>query len=427
MQRLQMFNWEWKYIIAHEIAHALGAGHEQNRPDRNQYVQIHLENMLNPQEVGHNFTILQMGTYNEPYDFASIMHYPPYAFSKNGLPTISPRQGYEEHGAYMGNRAALSQGDADNMRRHYGAPGPLSDLIASAGSNRTAAQTSPNRSGAGGMIGTSPQAVWEDQRLMDNIGKMGPDDKVFDGSPVASGSLKDVVGITERDSNVSSCTGTLISPTVVLTAKHCVCGGVNGQILIGEKDASAQRISVSRSVPEVEQCSRPITAANLDLGLLVLSQPVTGVATRHFAVDDHIDKAYSYRVVGFGYHDREDGGLGAGEKRQTVVPSASNDCKGRPSGWTIPDSEAYGCKRGAEIVAGSPGLGRDTCNGDSGGPLFVGPDFHGGLGVPEGDLRLAGVTSRAIRLATGHIPCGDGGIYVRITQEVRDWIRSASQ
>ena len=73
-----------------------------------------------------------------------------------------------------------------------------------------------------------------------------------------------------------------------------------------------------------------------------------------------------------------------------------------------------------EIVAGKAGLGRDTCNGDSGGPLLLLP--QGATG--EGALVLAGVTSRAIAgsSTTQGLACGDGGIYVRLTPENIDFV-----
>jgi hypothetical protein len=40
-------------IVMHEFLHALGFAHEQTRPDRDQYVKIHLENI----EAGLNWRI----------------------------------------------------------------------------------------------------------------------------------------------------------------------------------------------------------------------------------------------------------------------------------------------------------------------------------------------------------------------------------
>jgi secreted trypsin-like serine protease len=118
------------------------------------------------------------------------------------------------------------------------------------------------------------------------------------------------------------------------------------------------------------------------------------------------------------------GQLLAGEKRETTVPSGTNDCKGSVPGSTRTYASAFGCAPGAEIVAGKTGLGRDTCNGDSGGPILTGPD-GAAVGQGEGKLKLAGSTSRATKSAK--VPCGDGGIYVRLTPGVRQWITEASQ
>jgi len=245
---------------------------------------------------------------------------------------------------------------------------------------------------------------------------------VVDGLPTLSGRLSDVVGIAARDSNTSSCSGTLIAPGVVLTAKHCVCHGFNAVVLIGERDRTARQYRVARQIPEPDECGEAITNLDLDIGLLILAKPLPDVGVRELASRDVIDKAFSFRIVGFGDYKIPGGGIGHGEKRETVVPRATNDCLGEVPGYHKADADVYGCRPGAEIVAGTPGVGRDTCTGDSGGPLLVGPQFHGGLNVPDEELRLAGVASRPIKLSTDTMPCGDGGIYVRITETVMDWI-----
>jgi len=81
-----------KDTIYHEIFHALGKVHEQSRPDRDDYVEILLENVQGGEE--HQFEIKKnVDTANTHYDLASIMHYGPHAFSYNGEATIKSKYG----------------------------------------------------------------------------------------------------------------------------------------------------------------------------------------------------------------------------------------------------------------------------------------------------------------------------------------------
>jgi len=76
--------------ITHEIMHALGFWHEQNRPDRDDYVKINLEN-VDPEQayIFNKMTRELFGKSLEyDYDIQSIMHYPGNAFSNNNEPTI---------------------------------------------------------------------------------------------------------------------------------------------------------------------------------------------------------------------------------------------------------------------------------------------------------------------------------------------------
>ena len=89
----------------HEIGHALGLWHEQSRIDRDDYVTVMFENIRSGYAFNFNKQI-ENGQDVGEYDYISIMHYPRWAFSKNGEDTIVPLQDVE-----IGQRDTLSEGD----------------------------------------------------------------------------------------------------------------------------------------------------------------------------------------------------------------------------------------------------------------------------------------------------------------------------
>lgn len=78
----------WESTIHHELMHALGIYHEQSRPDRDSYVSIIWENIMEGFE-GNFEKVLSVDSLGSPYDYDSVMHYHNWAFSKNGEQTIN--------------------------------------------------------------------------------------------------------------------------------------------------------------------------------------------------------------------------------------------------------------------------------------------------------------------------------------------------
>lgn len=101
--------------IIHELGHVIGLEHEHTRPDRDAYIQIHWDNIV--EDKRHNFDVAPSGSeLFGDYDYASIMHYGSDFFSRNGMDTIEPVFA----GAAIGQRIAPSAGDVAAVAALYG-------------------------------------------------------------------------------------------------------------------------------------------------------------------------------------------------------------------------------------------------------------------------------------------------------------------
>ncbi|XP_071749857.1 high choriolytic enzyme 1-like [Lepeophtheirus salmonis] len=128
-------------IIIHELLHVLGFGHEQTRPDRDQYIKISWENINNRayhnswRALGENesptiptcrkvgidqydncYVGFRTSTFGLAYDYESIMHYGLKDFSTNGKNTISLK-----NSTFAGfpNRSGMSNLDFQKIKVAY--------------------------------------------------------------------------------------------------------------------------------------------------------------------------------------------------------------------------------------------------------------------------------------------------------------------
>ncbi|KAM9797844.1 uncharacterized protein ACB057_008878 [Neosynchiropus ocellatus] len=103
--------------VEHEFLHALGFYHEQSRPDRDDFVTIVFDNILEGRS--HNFDIADgSSAQGVPYDYMSVMHYGKNAFSNgNGSTIITTDPEFQD---VIGQRQAMSPRDVEELNLRYG-------------------------------------------------------------------------------------------------------------------------------------------------------------------------------------------------------------------------------------------------------------------------------------------------------------------
>jgi len=241
--------------------------------------------------------------------------------------------------------------------------------------------------------------------------------RIVGGEPVGTDDpYRDCVCIGDR-AGTYFCTGTLIGPRLVLTAAHCVAGGGAERVLIGRR--LSEDLAVIRVVrSEVHPFYTPGGLPANDLAVLVLEHDVDPALATPIPLITPAGTADAQEVllVGFGYNSSSNP-AGFGIKRLVRVGITAL-CRA-PGEDLSTEEDQYGFSASKELVAGRKGLGKDSCNGDSGGPAYV------ELFAEDGSSSrfLLGVTSRST--ADRDERCGDGGVYTVATQYL-GWIEDVA-
>jgi hypothetical protein len=186
--------------------------------------------------------------------------------------------------------------------------------------------------------------------------------------------------------SLGGCTGTLVHPELVVFAAHCMSGGYGPSVVtFGDNENYAAFKVATASCKSDPKYS---TSSGRDVAYCKLAKPVTNIPIVPILMGcetQALVAGASVVAVGFG---QANDGLGWGPKRHVTMM-------------------LNGIVNGEAKIGGG---GKDTCYGDSGGPVYI--------RLADGSWRVFGITSYGEY-------CGGGGYYSMMHTAI-EWLEQSS-